>query len=81
MFERAPLKVPAPLRFPITIFAVSIRFADIVPVVTRPPSIVVLPEDPKSPACTGVVLSVPSVKVPPLNTTTPVKLVCFTTFE
>ena len=38
-FVKAPLKLPAPLRFPITIFATSILFADTVPVVIAPPEI------------------------------------------
>jgi hypothetical protein len=52
---------------------------EIVPVVILAPSIVVLPPDPTSLASNGVVELDPSVSVPPLKVTTPVKLVCITT--
>ena len=49
---------------------------EIVPVVILAPSIVVLPPDPTSLASNGVVELDPSVSVPPLKVTTPLKLVC-----
>ena len=39
ILPKAPLKLLAPLKFPITIFATSILFADTVPVVIAPPEI------------------------------------------
>ena len=55
---------------------------EIVPVVILAPSITVVPLEPKSSASKGVILLFwSSCKVPPLKVTTPVKLVCWTTFE
>ena len=55
---------------------------EIVPVVILAPSITVVPLEPKSSASKGVrLLFWSSCKVPQLKVTTPVKLVCWTTFE
>ena len=73
--------VPAVVKAEPSAFVGFKLLEDILPVVILAPSIVVEPLEPTSEASKGVLLVVPSVSVPPLNVTTPLKLVNCTTGE